>query len=263
MRQIAGLCDCLKLLWSCNCRHGDLKPQNILYKGNRGNFLIADVGISKIHLEKTRDRNNGTSTTSATRRHGAPEFFAHGTSGQPLSRDFDTWSMGSVMYEWLYWLLYRYEGVLKLEQQSQFWENINGEIRVALTVRSSIEEMRNKINVESSDNALKDLLSLIEQRLLVIETSLVRSDRVRAKAPELSERMDEIKTKAEKDPSYRFSAKIWDKTGVSLTLPDRQRQDNNRMEDLAASKQPTSPHPDRYDTVRKLHISFRYIPTWY
>lgn len=216
--------------------------------------MIADVGISKIHLEETKDRNNGTSTTSATRRHGAPEFFVDAESNHPLSRDFDTWSIGSVMYEWLYWLLYGSEGIRRLELQSQFWEKSDGKIKVAYTVRCSIKEMREKMNIASSDNALKDVLSLIEQRLLIIETSPEPSDQVRAKAPELSKRMAEIKTKAENDKVYRFSANIWDETGVSLTLPDRQRQGNNRMEDLATSIPPTLPCPDRYDTVRGLHM---------
>ena len=47
LRRMIGLVDALKALHSKNCRHGDLKPKNVLhFKNGEGILVIADVGVS-------------------------------------------------------------------------------------------------------------------------------------------------------------------------------------------------------------------------
>jgi hypothetical protein len=106
-----------------HCRHGDLKPLNILHfedagpgsasKG-RGRLVIGDLGISKIHDEATGDRNCATQTRATTPHYEPPE--ARGIcddngdqsqaadQGRPWSRKYDMWSLGCIFLEFAIWL---------------------------------------------------------------------------------------------------------------------------------------------------------------
>ncbi|KAI3324944.1 HET-domain-containing protein [Xylariaceae sp. AK1471] len=229
--QMRGLCHCLKLLWDLNCRHGDLKPENILHAGGRGNFLIADVGLSKIHNDTTENRNISSSMKYGTRRYEAPEIYMD--SGKPISRDYDIWSMGVLLLEWLVWLVYGNDksGMQKLSlinKFAHFWEISKKTFQVAEAAQTLMEEME---SILARETALGELLELIRTRLLVI--ALVgdhgRLEMGRAKASELSRRMHEIYERAEREPSYRFDQKVWlrrtpSESGPTLDLPERPRQ---------------------------------------
>ncbi|EFX01599.1 tol-like protein [Grosmannia clavigera kw1407] len=94
------------------CRHGDIKPQNILCFGKPDDLLtqlrlvIADVGIARIHEKVTKDRSR-TKPSASTIMYEAPEMGV-GSSTEPKSRDIDVWSMGCVFLEFIVWLLYGY-----------------------------------------------------------------------------------------------------------------------------------------------------------
>jgi serine/threonine protein kinase len=110
LRQMLGLVDALKALHSKNCRHGDLKPDNVLhFKSGEGILVIADVGISKFHREVTSLRHTKTNTTATTRSYEAPE--AQPDNEDPRSRLYDMWSMGCIFLEFAIWLLYGVRGV--------------------------------------------------------------------------------------------------------------------------------------------------------
>ncbi|KAI0477807.1 HET-domain-containing protein [Xylariaceae sp. FL0804] len=221
--QIRGLCNCLKLLWDQNCHHRDLKPENILYTGReRGNFIIADVGLSKFHTDKTVDRPRSSSAKYRTRRYAAPEL--ESDQLQALSRDYDMWAMGVVLLEWLIWLANGTEGLRGVSNLSQFWQGTDHGVEVANAALNWMDETAQTFSIGT---ALGDLLGLIRTRLLVVE--LVRDDEPpeagRAKAAELSRRVDEIVEQAEQDRSYLFDAETWRKTrtgrsriGASLGL---------------------------------------------
>ncbi|KAI8623798.1 HET-domain-containing protein [Xylariaceae sp. FL1651] len=229
--QMRGLCHCLKLLWDLNCRHGDLKPENILHTGGRENFLIADVGLSKIHTDVTEKRNLSSSMKYGTRRYEAPEIYMK--SRKVISRDYDIWSMGVLLFEWLAWLVYGNEkcGLQKLSlinNLAHFWESSGTEFQVAEAAQNLMKEMA---SILSQDTALGELLELIRTRLLVV--ALVSDQGSleigRAKASELYISINRICERAESDPSYRFDRKIWSRRGPSesgptLDLPERLRQ---------------------------------------
>ncbi|KAI0022818.1 HET-domain-containing protein [Xylariomycetidae sp. FL0641] len=203
LEQMHGLCHCLQLLWDNNCRHGDLKPANILHSGGRGNFLIADVGLSKIHEVPTEMRDKGSSTRFGTRRYEAPEVYSD-EPGQPLSRDYDTWSMGALLYDWIVWLLYGYRGLSQSEKTiTQFWQVTKGQYTIGSAAQDKLNGMKRTVR---KDTALEDILLLIEKRLLVVER--VRDggipEKGRAKARELCRHMQRITGRAKHDAAYRF-----------------------------------------------------------
>ncbi|KAF9882273.1 tol-like protein [Colletotrichum karsti] len=86
-------------------RHGDLKPENLLwFSQNRQDagedrcLKIADMGLAKRHVVRTQDRSRLTATTYGTILYEAPE--AEPAFGQqPRSRLYDIWSMGCIVVD--------------------------------------------------------------------------------------------------------------------------------------------------------------------
>ncbi|OTB05609.1 hypothetical protein M426DRAFT_10357 [Hypoxylon sp. CI-4A] len=225
LAQMAGLCECLQKLWDINCRHGDLKPENILYAGKGKGFLIADVGLSKIHVEATDVRYKSTSTRSATTRYEAPEF----EEPHVKSRDCDTWSMGILLLEWLVWLLGYTEGTNILNKIERFWQVDLGSPKVDTRCEDVMDYMRNQI---PKGHSFEHILNLIQKRLLVIRRAKAGESRKdgRAKATELSEKMCEIA----KTSNYSREPIPWKMVG-----------------DSSLSQQSAPRYPDRYDQVGK------------
>ncbi|EFX01653.1 protein kinase domain containing protein [Grosmannia clavigera kw1407] len=108
LRQMAGLAEGVKNLHTINCRHGDLKPGNILHFSStndpQGILRIADLGISRFHQDPTTNRNKPTVTNESTQAYEGPEASRLSVS-KPRSRTFDSWSLGCIMLEFLIWLL--------------------------------------------------------------------------------------------------------------------------------------------------------------
>lgn len=115
--QMVGLGGAMKLLAENNCRHSDLKPQNILlFRNCRGSWTlkITDLGISKFHILATTRRLDPTSAQHVTVRYCPPEFgilnpervkrYIEGSDTQRLSRRFDIWSLGCIFFEFLIWV---------------------------------------------------------------------------------------------------------------------------------------------------------------
>lgn len=97
-----------------NCRHGDLKAENILcFKPDRGHedrprLVIADLGLARVHTDATGLRDL-TQTTASTVRYSAPELAMNPNAAR--SRRFDIWSLGCIFLEFTVWLLYDKDGL--------------------------------------------------------------------------------------------------------------------------------------------------------
>jgi len=108
--QLIGLAEAIKLFHLMrNCRHGDMKPENILCFGGDGNgqnvhgrLVITDFGLAKIHKNATSARHEATSTRGVTILYAPPEC----NSKQPRSRRYDIWSLGCMYLEFVIWLLW-------------------------------------------------------------------------------------------------------------------------------------------------------------
>ncbi|KAF3014710.1 hypothetical protein E8E14_006881 [Neopestalotiopsis sp. 37M] len=111
-QQMHGLVSAIETLHLIfKCRHGDLKPQNILSfeKDGKITFKVADFGISKIHDMLTIYRKVATTNLAFTASYQGPEIEferSDPNDQQPRSRKYDIWSLGCVFLEFSVWLLH-------------------------------------------------------------------------------------------------------------------------------------------------------------
>ncbi|TLD27146.1 hypothetical protein PspLS_04350 [Pyricularia sp. CBS 133598] len=116
-RQMLGLAEALKLVHQSegvgamgmkHGRHGDIKPQNILwYRGpgdDMGTLKLADFGAAEFHSEHSVNVKADLAQHSPT--HRAPE---HDTSAFVTPR-VDVWSLGAVLLELVVWYMCGYQG---------------------------------------------------------------------------------------------------------------------------------------------------------
>ncbi|KAF2964617.1 hypothetical protein GQX73_g8956 [Xylaria multiplex] len=214
LQQICGLVDALSELHKINCRHGDLKPENILYfkesnepEGQYGTFVIADVGVSKVHQVETdlRDQNKGTNTKATTPCYEAPE--AEGAQTAPRSRRYDMWSIGCILTEFLIWSLYGYKALDSFRdrrretdgpfpQKVAYYKHTEENL---LIVHPDVTDQLEKLKSDhrcAGDTGLTALAELISNNLLVI------NPRGRIDEKGLKHKVKEILQKAKENSSY-------------------------------------------------------------
>jgi serine/threonine protein kinase len=157
------------------CRHGDLKPENIVRDqrtGGRGKFLIADMGLAKIHTQPTHVRRTPSWGLTGTLRYQAPEL---SRLSPQISRSIDIWSFGCILLEFIIWLLYGYKALHTFntslsELSNRFYIFDDQEVRFHPTVQRWIDHMMNTSlprQGPSVSGALRDMLRLIYSRLLI------------------------------------------------------------------------------------------------
>lgn len=95
------------------CRHGDIKPHNILYFSQEqdfnplGNLKLADFGLAEIHRKTSRTgKPNGPQSWA----YRAPEYDL--VKQALVSLPADVWALGCVFSEFLTWVVKGPEGVL-------------------------------------------------------------------------------------------------------------------------------------------------------
>ncbi|KAK8000982.1 HET-domain-containing protein [Apiospora marii] len=169
-------------------RHGDLKPENLLRFLEPGKILgtlkIGDMGLAKKHVLKTTNRDFITTTRYGTIQYQPPE--AESSTSGGLSRLYDTWSMGCIIFEFVIWLLY---GNDRLER---FYQDLQGNARNACpyyelpqhgsdtgaTVHPVVQLWMHHLQTYDpecrSDCAIGDLLELAQQKLLVVDLPPLR-----------------------------------------------------------------------------------------
>jgi len=218
--QVFGLIDAIRVLHEKNIRHGDVKPQNILHftdqplgekPSGRGTLVLADVGVSKSHGDKTTGlRHAATNTEEVTILYEAPEAEYDRINGQPRSRRYDMWSTGCMLLEFIVWLLYGFGAVEIFRSRrisskddpttapGNFFKQEGGQVKIHSMVKRAIKRLRSDPRCKEG-TALAELLNLIEKRLLLIDP------KKRAKAPELHDKLKEIVKKAREDPSYLWN----------------------------------------------------------
>ncbi|KAJ8133555.1 hypothetical protein O1611_g67 [Lasiodiplodia mahajangana] len=216
-RQMLGLVDALAALHSINCRHGDLKPANILHFGASsdppleaipdGTLVIADVRVSQIHKLPSKLRVDPDENYT-TPMYEAPE--AEFDRYAPRRRRYDIWSVGCIFMEFAIWLLYGEKAINKFREHrvlnDQYYRrgafyNCIGEGTAEVTavihpdVSNGFEALRNDPRC-GKNTALADLIFLISNDLIVIDPGK------RMKSKELKERFKIIVEKAEREPDY-------------------------------------------------------------
>jgi serine/threonine protein kinase len=159
-----------------NCRHGDLKPENIVRsKGpGLGKFQIADLGLAKVHSLPTHMRNKPSLSSTGTFRYRSPEIKLGGI--QKISRSYDMWSMGCMVLEWIIWLLYGRNELNRFQEES-FTHDSEGFFviteegpRIHRNVLYWIEHMETTCLKDGEicySGALRHLLVFVKERLLI------------------------------------------------------------------------------------------------
>lgn len=91
-------------------RHGDIKPENILwfedYEGKRDHLVISDFGLTQFnsaysHSKVPQDQILGFSGT-----YRPPDMHLE---DQPITQKYDVWSLGCVLLEFVSWFLLGYD----------------------------------------------------------------------------------------------------------------------------------------------------------
>lgn len=174
-------------------RHGDIKPQNILWfrdhDGCKGGDVlkISDLGLAEFHSSSVE--RTGPYTRGGTETYGAPEL-KHCSPAQPLTSSYDIWSLGCVLAEVATWICMGSQGVdafrrsryartpnnfqklpltsfrYKHTRHGTFFEATNGEISVSPPVKRQLEKLRQDPSGCSSDRyGLRQLVDTIESCL--------------------------------------------------------------------------------------------------
>ena len=198
--QVSALVGALALLHMINCRHGDLKPNNILiFNNDRGEmqFRIADFGLATVHEHATSARDQSTTPMTGAQRYEPPEVSRnHEGRNEAWSRKYDIWSLGCILLEFIICARDGAESLKKFNEElgprrvETFWKRgSDGRFQVHPVVVDRIERMkkdlsRNTNSIQNQTNAtqsqtdlhqdqgyFKELLTKVETRMLVIETT--------------------------------------------------------------------------------------------
>ncbi|KAI8635652.1 kinase-like domain-containing protein [Xylariaceae sp. FL1651] len=99
-------------------RHGDIKPNNILWFSSHGSegglFVLSDLGLTRYHSSLTRSRVSPTSIDGCTEVYRPPEM---DMPGQHICSKYDIWSLGCVFLELCTWWLGGFSSVKEFENQ--------------------------------------------------------------------------------------------------------------------------------------------------
>ncbi|KAF1964818.1 kinase-like protein [Bimuria novae-zelandiae CBS 107.79] len=205
LRQLLGVAEAIEALHGINCRHGDMKPENILHFSgpDGGRLVVADVGVSRSHDHATKLRHAGTTTRATTPSYEAPEAFTH--SYVPRARRYDVWSIGCIFLEFALWLLHDLETIISFgyarhAPDFEFYlinrdsSDSNRRTEIHPMVTKALKRLRQ--DPRCKDGTLfDDFLDLIENHLLLVEVNQ------RAEADELVGRLRNIVQEAEADPT--------------------------------------------------------------
>lgn len=227
--QLVGLADALARMHNLTrgtpggYRHGDLKPENILIfdsnnRSSLGVWKMADLALARYHMAETGDRLYVTSNSGAgTISYQPPESV--NARATPTSRLYDIWSMGCIILQLLTWLLYgtgkvdeltRHTKSVFSKDESSYWIASWNERRgyhnidIHPAVKKHMVRMRRDLQ---GSEALSELLSIVEHRLLVIKLppSVTSSEQgCRANASELRLSLHSIQA-ACREQYYWFS----------------------------------------------------------
>ncbi|KAH8890108.1 HET-domain-containing protein [Thozetella sp. PMI_491] len=252
LEQMYGLANGLEALHEKNCRHGDLKPENLLRfteQGGRGIIQIADVGLAKFHIVATQNRHARTTTMTGTFRYEPPE--CDEKSDNPRSRAYDIWSLGCIYLEFLIWLLDGQEGLESFNAPGKFrhfWDLKNGSYQLHAIVEERINAMSQRLGSEDPkiDGALKDVLHIVKTRLLEVKLRSDDDPKVvgRATAEELGSLLATVLKKARQDSKYSFDGSLWRRrpqaasAAPSLEVPQRTDRPKHIVPNLTLAPPP-------------------------
>ncbi|KAF7866833.1 hypothetical protein EAF04_005674 [Stromatinia cepivora] len=219
-----------KVTESCdsqNWHHGDIKPENILRfivgedHEKLGVLKLADLGRAQQHKFVTSMRHTKEKELWRTRWYEPPDLDGKNQEKAEgkISRLFDIWSMGAVIFEAVLWLLYGHESHNEFLRQNGFptgekgvtpyWRKEGeGNYRVTEVVNLWMEHIL--VHDLEREGAIGGLIKLVRDRLLKIDlppNSDLYTKGFRTNAKDLKEQLGSILERANGDDRYLFSGK--------------------------------------------------------
>ncbi|KAF8848656.1 kinase-like protein [Acephala macrosclerotiorum] len=197
-------------------RHGDIKPDNILWFGehieckNAGTLVLADFGIAKAHRSMTKSLSDPEKAKNSPT-YKSPEFESNGHL--KIGRKSDIWGLACTWIEFITWYLKGWQAVdvefpnrrdetdPKDENISRdtYFSIVNGEAIVKPGVIDWIEELHQDNNCSAF---IHEFLSFIQEKMLLVNPS------DRATAYEVSQQMEKFFERTRNDSAYsNFSSK--------------------------------------------------------
>ncbi|KAF8853242.1 kinase-like protein [Acephala macrosclerotiorum] len=211
-------------------RHGDIKPENILWFRRDGAeiLVISDLGLSAVHRDVSRSNVPGLNIP-ATPNYRPPECDMAGAHGH-VSRSFDVWTLGCMFLEFVVWILDGWEGRQRFrsERFSAYINGVDTDIyfniqkvdgdanKYAFKIKDKVEEATQQFRYlhkhRDCTQYLHDLLDLIQSRMLIIESDTPPPPVKRIKALELRQQTRKLNEKCKgrqycllacpRDPTY-------------------------------------------------------------
>jgi serine/threonine protein kinase len=210
---------------SSNWRHGDIKPENILrfIDGKEdawiGTLKLADLGRAQQHQLKTILRETKETELWRTRWYEPPDLVTevHDKAEKKISRLFDVWSIGCVIFETVLWMLYGKVSIADFLQANElapneqdatpYWRKMApGDYRVTDAATSWMDHV---LQIDSEgDCALGHLVRVVKDRLLKIDLPPDTdefSPGFRTNAGDLREQLRQIIDRGHENEEYLFS----------------------------------------------------------
>lgn len=220
-----------------NWRHGDIKPANILrFKGKDvhgkdlwlGTLKLADLGRAKQRKGITRYQTNQEIDVWRSEAHEAPDI--HVNPHASMSRLYDSWSMGTVIFELIVWMLYGKQQLHNFTDTTAAFETQGSAYWTRSSPRSAEVSAMAKLwmshilreDIECNrpeGTVMGDLMKLVRDELLVIDLPPLDSRDIdkaekgqRSSAARLCDRLKEIRERAHNDEEYLFTGN--DRSGM-------------------------------------------------
>ncbi|QKD53995.2 uncharacterized protein FOBCDRAFT_135299 [Fusarium oxysporum Fo47] len=199
-------------------RHGDIKPENILWfeldNEPHGLLVLADFGLAKFHRERSRSFTKNTNV-GYTYTYAPPEI---DIEGEFMSRSSDIWSFGCVLLEMVCWLLGGWElseafadarltedtsGIMKTDSFFTIVKLEDDELRRFTVKPQVLSFIRRLDHHESCTNYVHDILDIVEKYMIVVRTE----DAKRASTSELLEKFKGVDQRVQDDNHRDYIAK--------------------------------------------------------
>jgi serine/threonine protein kinase len=197
-------------------RHGDIKPENILWSDEDinhglGLLLIADFGLMEFHREHSRSKVK-PDTVVGSPTYAPPELELR----LPISPAYDIWSLGCVFLEFAIWLVMGWQEldgfpearaftVINGFNNDTFFTILTGEgSKPYAIVRPGVTRwIKNLHRAPRCTPFVHEFLDLISNDMLVVEAS----DRIKCGA--LNTRLADMLHKVNEDPGYLTNPTPW------------------------------------------------------
>ncbi|OAQ61687.1 kinase domain-containing protein [Pochonia chlamydosporia 170] len=186
-------------------RHGDIKPQNILwfksYANEKDFLVISDLGLTRFHSQGSRSKVSPSGLEGHTAAYCPPEMVV----SKHISQRYDIWSLGCVFLEFCTWWARGYqEGILRFESDRGDWvpgfiKNNNffivsksEESYIPAQINPAVsQQIKDLLESHGDDRFAGPMLKLVKNKMLVVDKTK------RAGIVEVHEELSEMVKKLE------------------------------------------------------------------